>query len=280
MVPVLRLGPLPIPTHDFFLLLGVATATAVFLLEARRRRMHDRRLAWVALGALLGGAVMAKASTAWRYVAADPDPSLAGALLYGGKSILGGLAGAYVGAVVAKRLVGYRASTGDLFAPAVALGMAVGRVGCFLTEQVGTPTSLPWGIAVSEELSDRIPMCAGCAPGVPMHPSFLYEIAFLLAMFGLLRWLRPRMHVPGDLFKVFLLGYAGFRFAVEFVRGNPEMWAGLSGSQLFLVPGTLLLLAYFWRRRARGISTGRVETRDVERSPRALVGTANGGLTP
>lgn len=277
MVPVIRLGPLPIPTHDLFLLLGVATATAVFVLEARRRRMRDPRLAWVVMGALLGGAVMAKASTAWRYVATDPDPSLAGSLLYGGKSILGGLAGAYVGALVAKRVVGYRASTGDLFAPAVALGMAVGRVGCFLTEQVGTPTSLPWGIAVSAELADRIPMCAACVPGVPMHPSFLYEIAFLLVMFGLLLWLRPRVHVPGELFKVFLLGYAGFRFAVEFVRGNPPMWAGLSGSQLFLIPGILLLLAYYWRRWARGVSPRAVETRASERSSRVLVGAGEGG---
>ena len=53
---------------------------------------------------------------------------------YGNRSVLGGLVGAWLGVHVAKRAVGYRLRTGDLFAPAVALGMAVGRVGCLLTE--------------------------------------------------------------------------------------------------------------------------------------------------
>lgn len=252
MVPVLRIGSLAVPTHDAFVLLGVAVAIAVFVIEVRRRRAGDPRLWWVVMGALLGGGIVAKASTAWRYLASDPDPTLMGVLLYGGKSVLGGLAGAYVGAVIAKRIVGYRASTGDLFAPAVAVGMAVGRVGCFLTEQIGTPTSMPWGISVSSEVAHRIPMCPSCAAGTPMHPSFLYEIAFHLAAFGALLWLRSRVQVPGELLKIYLLGYAVFRFGVEFVRANPAMWAGLSGPQLFLIPGTALLVAYFWRQRVRG----------------------------
>jgi len=59
--------------------------------------------------------------------------------LYGNRSILGGLVGAWIGVHVAKKIVGYRVRTGDLFAPAVALGMAIGRVGCLLTELPGTP---------------------------------------------------------------------------------------------------------------------------------------------
>jgi phosphatidylglycerol---prolipoprotein diacylglyceryl transferase len=252
MVPVLRFGSVAVPTHDAFVLLGVAAATLLFVIEARRRQVRDPRIWWVVMGALVGGAVVAKASTAWRYLASDPDPSVAGVLLYGGKSVLGGLAGAYVGAIATKRIVAYRSSTGDLFAPAVALGLAIGRVGCFLTEQVGTPTSMPWGISVSSEVAARIPMCPTCVAGTPMHPSFLYEIAFHLAALGVLLWLRLRLRVPGELFKIYLLGYAVFRFAVEFVRANPPMWGGLSGSQLFLIPGIGLLVAYFWRQLSRG----------------------------
>ena len=62
------------------------------------------------------------------------NASLAEQWAYGNRSILGGLVGAWLGVHVAKRLCGYRLRTGDLFAPAVALGMAVGRIGCFLTE--------------------------------------------------------------------------------------------------------------------------------------------------
>ncbi len=214
--------------------------------------MLDERLLGVVAGALLGGALLAKLSVVWRYVLRDPDPTLAGVLIDGGKSLVGGLAGAYVGALVAKRLVGYRGHTGDVFASAVALGIAVGRVGCFLTEEPGTPTSLPWGVHVSSEAAARIPDCEGCVVGVAMHPSFLYEIAFLLAMFALLLWLRSRIGVPGELFKILLFGYAVFRFFVEFVRGNEVVWSGLSGTQLFLIPSTLALGVYFARQITRG----------------------------
>lgn len=253
MRPVLfHLGRIGIPTHEPFVVLGVVVALGVFRREARRRGMNDESLWWIVGGSLLFGAVFAKLGTAWQYLERTPDPSIAGLWLYGGKTVLGGLAGAYLGALITKRLIGYRRKTGDLFAPAVTLGIAVGRIGCFLTEQIGTPTSLPWGITVSRETGARIPNCPQCATGVPMHPSFLYEIAFLLALFGLLRWLRPRVRVEGELFKIFLLAYGSFRFAVEFVRGNETFALGLSGSQVFLLFTLPLLFAYFARQIARG----------------------------
>ncbi len=253
MIPVLfRVGPLAVPTHEFFIGVGVLLAGLVFLHEARRRGELDDKILGVLLGALIGAAVFAKASTAWRYLQAEPDPSLAGIWLHGGRSVLGGLAGAYLGAVVAKRLVGYRSSTGDLFAPAVAIGMAVGRIGCFLTEQVGTATSLPWAISVDAAVAARIPMCPGCAAGTPMHPSYLYEIAFHAAMFVLLWRGRDRWAVRGESFKVYLLAYGIFRFGLEFVRGNQVMFGGLTGSQLFLLATVPLLGAYFARRLLTG----------------------------
>lgn len=248
MLPILlRIGPIAIATHDVFVFLGVVVALSAFLFDARRRGVLDERLGWIAMGSILTGAVAAKLSTLWAFFSISPDSTFLTALVMSGKSILGGLAGAYVGAIVTKRIVGYRESTGDLFAPAVALGLAVGRIGCFLSEQVGTPTSLPWGIAVDAETASRVPMCTSCAPGVPMHPSFLYEIAFHLVMFPILRRLVGLVPVRGDVFKLYLLAYGVFRFAVEFVRGNPQVAFGLSFSQLFLVPATLLLLVYFGR---------------------------------
>ena len=254
MLPVLfHVGPYPIGTHDFFVLLGVIAATLVYFYEARRRGMMNDQLLLIAIGSLFCGALTAKLSTAWQYVAYAPEPSLLGMLEQGGKSILGGLAGAYAGAVLTKRLVGYREPTGDIFAPAIALGMAIGRWGCFLTEQIGTPTSLPWGISVGKGVAAHIPTCPYCASGVRMHPSFIYEIIFHALMFGALLWLRPRVVVKGELLKIYLICYALFRFAVEFVRGNQVVWEGLTRSQLFLIPSTLLLLIYFWQQWRRGI---------------------------
>ena len=249
MHPVLcDVGGWSVPSHESFIFLGVVAATFVFWYRAERSGPFDERLLWIVAGTLFAGAIGAKVGTGWRYVTITHDHSLAGILARGGRSIVGGLAGAYVGAVVTKRLVGYRRRTGDLFAPAVALGMAIGRIGCFLSEQVGTPTTLPWGLRLSDETLRRIPNCSYCVTGVALHPSFLYEIAFHAAMFvWLLVYWRPRITVEGDLFKIYLLAYAIFRFLVEFVRGNPVLWNGLTGSQLFLIPSTLLLAAYFAR---------------------------------
>lgn len=260
MLPVLiRTGGLEIGTHDVFVVLGVLVAVLVFRNEIQRRGVDDPRLWTIAAGAILVGALFAKLGTGWRYLAEDPEPSLVGLWVHGGKTVLGGLAGAYLGALVIKRLVGYPHRTGDLFAPAVALGIAVGRIGCFLTEPIGTPTSLPWGISVSPEVAAQIPNCPQCATGVPLHPSFLYEIAALLGLYAALRALQPRIDVPGELFKLFLLGYGGFRFVVEFVRGNDTFALGLSGSQIFLLVTMPLLLAYFARQLAhRAYSRPRV----------------------
>lgn len=249
MLPVLfHVGPYPIETHSFFVLLGSVAATLIFFYEAQRRHMLTEQLIWIVVGTLFCGALGARLSVIWQPVNQGSELSLDGMLLRGGKSILGGLAGAYLGAHLTKRLVGYRERTGDLFAPAVALGMAIGRWGCFLTEQVGTPTSLPWGVAVSPQAAAHIANCPYCASGVKMHPSFIYEIMFHALMFVWLWRLRARPALKNELLKIYFLCYALFRFSVEFVRGNVVVWAGLTYSQLFLVPSTLLLLAYFWRR--------------------------------
>lgn len=235
-----------VPSHEFFIAVGVGVGLLIYLHEARRTGVNGDKVSMVAAGALIGGGIFAKISTAWRFVG-DAD-SLADLYLYGGRSVLGGLAGAYLGAEVTKRVVGYRRSTGDLFAPAVAAAMAIGRVGCFLTEQVGTATSLPWGITVSAEAAATIPNCPQCAAGVAMHPSFLYEIAFHAAALAVLWRGRGRLVEEGASFKLYLLAYGIFRFAVEFVRGNAVMSGGMTGSQIFLLITVPLLAAHVVRR--------------------------------
>lgn len=88
MLPVLfHIGPYAVGAHDFFVLLGVIVATIVYVYEARRREMLDDQLLLIAIGALLCGAVAAKFSTGWQYLAIAPEPSLLGMLEQGSKSI-------------------------------------------------------------------------------------------------------------------------------------------------------------------------------------------------
>ncbi len=251
MVPTLgHLGPIPIGTHDAFVGLGVIAAALVFLAEVRRRGIADDRIWVVVSGALLGGAVLGRLGTWMQHVDIRQNASFIEQWLYGNRSILSGLVGAYFGALAAKKLTGYRQKTGDLFAPAVAIGMAVGRVGCLLTELPGTPTGLPWGITLTPGEASVIP---GAVAGVPMHPSFAYEIAFHLAAFAVLWWLRGRITEPGELFKLYIAGYAVFRFAVEFVRGNEVVFAGMTRPQLFLFACFPLVVWHLVRQTRRGV---------------------------
>jgi phosphatidylglycerol:prolipoprotein diacylglycerol transferase len=227
-------------THDLWVGLGVAVAAGYFWWEKRRRVVTDERL-WVVVGcALAFGAVFARFGTWAQHLDLRQNAGLAEQFLYGNRSILGGLLGAYAGVLVGKRITGYRERTGALFAPAVALGMAVGRVGCLLTERPGTPTGLPWGVVLPPARAARL----GAPAGVPLHPSFAYEIAFQLVAFALLVRYRDRLAEPADLFTGWLLAYGVFRFLVEFVRGNDVVWAALTRPQLFLA-ATVPLLA--WR---------------------------------
>ncbi|MFC6237883.1 prolipoprotein diacylglyceryl transferase [Longivirga aurantiaca] len=262
------LGGLSVPSHEFFVGLGFLAGLAVFLLETRRRRMWDERLIPVVAGIVVGGALGARLAGILDAATQDGGGVLAWAWSEGGRSILGGLTGAYVGALVGKRVGGYSGRTGDLFAPAVAVGLAVGRIGCLLAEAPGRPTSLPWGITVDPAVAASIPECPGCLAGVPMHPSFLYEIAFLVLAFLALRAVRDRIEAPGETFVLFIAAYALFRFGVEFTRANPPDLLGLTRSQVFILvlsPLLALRLHRGWRAGAydRILPTLTVPTRET-----------------
>jgi phosphatidylglycerol---prolipoprotein diacylglyceryl transferase len=87
-----------------------------------------------------------------------------------------------------------------------------------------------------------------------LHPSFGYEIAFHLVAFLLLWiWLRRMDLPPGETFTLYVAGYAGFRFLVEFVRGNAVAWEGLTRPQLVLAVTIPLLLARIAWQVRRGV---------------------------
>lgn len=221
----IRLG-----THEVFTALGLLVAVVVFRAEARRRHVVDSRLWAVVAVGLAWGAVFMYAGTWLQHVDPRENAGLVEQFVLGNRSIIGGLVGAYLGVLLGKRLTGFSSRTGALFAPAVAAGLGCGRVGCLLTENPGTPTGQGWGIVLSDEAA----AATGAVAGVPLHPSFAYEIVFhAVAFAALVRW-RDRLAEPADLFTVYVAAYALFRFAVEFVRGNEVVWLGLTRPQLVL----------------------------------------------
>jgi prolipoprotein diacylglyceryltransferase len=147
---------------------------------ALRRRFSDplaTPLRWAVIAAAVAGAALGSKFLFWL-----EDPQLTWhhlhdpAYLVGGKTIVGALAFGLVSVELTKRYIGLRTSTGDLYAIPLALGIAIGRLGCFLTglsdNTYGTPTNLPWAVNFGD--------------GIPRHPTQIYEIIFLLALIPLL----------------------------------------------------------------------------------------------
>ena len=230
----------PVDTHSFFVALGLAAAGIVFLVEKRRRGVSDPRIPYIVLGALAGAAVFSRLGTWAQHLDPTQNLSLVDQLAYGNASMLSALVGAWLGVHVAKRIARYPLRTGDLFAPAVALAMVIGRIGCLFTEKPGTPTGTDWGIVLDPQAAARV----GAPAGVALHPSFVYEIAFHAAAFAVLWfWLRHRSLASGETLTLYIAAYGIFRFFVEFVRGNDVAWLGLTRPQLFLAVTIPVLLA-------------------------------------
>jgi phosphatidylglycerol:prolipoprotein diacylglycerol transferase len=163
---------------------------------------------WVCAGAIFGAAVGSKIVFWLQYsdyvLAHWREP----AVLFGGKTIVGGLFGGVIGVELVKHLRGISHSTGDLFVFPLMLGMMIGRLGCFFAgiddNTYGNPTALPWGVSYGD--------------GIARHPVMLYEIAFLALLWLAIRRLRPGMQAAGDAFRIFMASYFAFRFAVDFMK--------------------------------------------------------------
>ncbi|HWE00975.1 MAG TPA: prolipoprotein diacylglyceryl transferase family protein [Tepidisphaeraceae bacterium] len=196
-----------------------------------RARIPIEQNLWIIVGAIFG-ALFGSKILAWLESAPDywphrHDP----AVWLDGKTIVGGLLGGWIGVEVAKKIQRIRHSTGDAFVFPLIFGMAVGRIGCFLTgvsdHTHGNATALPWGIDMGD--------------GIRRHPTQLYDIVFLILFGTFLAWAGKFALPNGRLFRLFLLGYVAWRFGVEFIKPR-YTFAGLSAIQMACGVGAVVLL--------------------------------------
>lgn len=200
-----------------------------------RRTKRDPVLMLVYIGAV-GGAfagaklawLIAEGADAW----ASPNRWL---LIATGKSVLGGILGGYAGVEFMKKMVGYEQSTGDLFAPIIPLGIALGRVGCMLHGCcAGNPMHASWWTVQD-------------AHGVDRWPSAQIEFVFQLVMFSLLVVLLRRPAWKGRVFYLYLACYGAFRLIHEAVRDTPKWFGWISGYQV--MAATILIMGLVQLRR-------------------------------
>lgn len=141
----------------------------------------------------------------------------------------------------------------DYAVAALALGHALGRVGCFMEGCChGRPTSAPWAATFTSPAAS----VADEWLGVPLHPTQLYEAAGEIALFLFLGyWLLPRIRAAklryGTAFLGYTLAYSLLRFSIEFLRGDDRgffLSSALSPSQWLSLAAGLAAAAALWRR--------------------------------
>ena len=241
---MIRLGSHP-AWHPVLETLAYAAGYAVF--RRMRARLGDvvaepqrwTVLAGAALGALLGSRLLGLAEQWPTALAAWRSGHLL-ALLFapGGKTIVGGLLGGWLGVEVVKRARGIRRRTGDLFALPLCVGIAVGRIGCLLAgladDTFGKPTHLPWAV----DLGD----------GIGRHPVQIYEILFLV-LIGFL--VTANFRLPdGARFRIFMAFYLAWRLVIDFMKPQPLVH-GMNVIQWVCAAGLTVMALLYARDRMR-----------------------------
>jgi prolipoprotein diacylglyceryltransferase len=234
----LGVGAFKLHPHFVFEVVAYGVAMGLLRRNVSRDSIPLNQRSSVVVGGLIGALVGAKVLVLLQHL------DLLGSdwrswLLVGlqGKTVVGALLGGLIGVELTKKLIGLTRSTGDAFVFPLLVGTAIGRVGCFLSglsdRTYGTVTALPWGIDFGD--------------GLLRHPTQLYEVAFLMTLGLALAWYRQRDLPSGRLFQLYLVGYLGFRFAVDFLKPDFQPLLGLSFIQL----ACLLGVAYGLRQLSR-----------------------------
>lgn len=139
--------------------------------------------------------------------------------------------------------------TADVFAPAVALGHGIGRLGCFSAGCCwGVQCDRPWAVTFTNPVAHDL---VGVPLNVPLHPTQLYEAFAEFAIFGILYWRIRKPHAEGAIIGAYLMLYSTARFIVEFFRVHEQgnLLGGPFDTSQWISVGLFLLGATcLWKR--------------------------------
>ena len=207
MFPVLfKVGPVEVHAYTVCFMAAFLVVGWLAYREAKRRlRLTEETLVvgsagllGALFGAKLGMLVFLGPAEFWRLLPTIPSH---------GSTLFGGLFGGYIAVTLTERLMHIDRCTGDLIAPFLPLGQAIGRLGNFLAgDAYGLPALLPWSVYQA---------------GTYRHPVQLYELILDLALFFFLLRRRLVSFRDGELFQIYMIGYSIIRFPLEFLRYQP-----------------------------------------------------------
>jgi phosphatidylglycerol---prolipoprotein diacylglyceryl transferase len=211
-----NIGSLTVHWYGIFVALAFVVGLLTASRRARRAGIAPEKIydlgPWLIVGGVLGGRVLYVISY-WREdFAANPFPEIF-MIQHGGLVFYGGLIGSTAATIFYIRLKKLPLwKMGDVLAPSIALGYAIGRIGCLMNGCCyGRACSLPWAIHFPPGHATH---------GMPVHPTEIYDSLLNLIFYGYLAWLFRRKKFDGQVFAVYLVGYAILRSFVEYFRGD------------------------------------------------------------
>jgi phosphatidylglycerol:prolipoprotein diacylglycerol transferase len=246
-------GPITVYTYGVLLAAAYLLGLKLAMVRAKARGLDQARVLdlgiYIIISALVGAKLLLVLADFGTYVN-NPRELLtivrAGGVFYGGLIVAVLVAVWYI-----KRIGLPLWTTCDVFAPGIALGHVIGRLGCFFAGCCyGTPTDQPWAITFTDPFAGAN---VGTPLNVPLHPTQLYEAgAEALILAFLLSTERRGKQFAGRTFWLYMLLYAISRYVIELFRGDPRGTVGVFSLSQFisviLAPLALVMLVYLSRR--------------------------------
>lgn len=268
MHPILfELGNWPVYSYGVLLAAAYLLGLQLAVSRAKRRGVDATRVMdlgiWIIIAALVGAKALL-VIVDFDYYRSNPREIFS----------LVRSAGVFYGGLVLATIVGFALvrryqlpvwTTADLYAPGIALGHVIGRLGCFLAGCCwGRATDVAWAVTFTDPAAA---MNVGTPLNVPLHPTQLYEAGAELLILGLLLVTeRKGRYFPGRTFWLYMLLYGITRFIIEIYRGDPRgEIIGITTSQfvsVLLVPISIAMLIWLSRRGPRpGVTSGAAAAR-------------------
>jgi len=247
MHPVLfRVGPLTLHTYGLLVAIGVLLGLWLAQRQAARAGLDPERVwnlgIYMVLAALVGAKLWLVLAD-WSYYWEHPHEILGLSTLLSGGTYYGGFLAALVVALLYARRFGLKfLPLGDVYAAPLALGHAIGRLGCFAAGCCyGKTTTLPWAVTFTDPYAR---MLVGTPLRIPLHPTQLYESAAELLTFAFLVFLGRRQRFTGQVFVAYAVLYGLTRGTIEFFRGDPDrtLFAGGTFSLMQVVSVALIVV--------------------------------------
>ena len=226
---LISIGSFYLPTYGVLVALGFLAGLAIAVRLARRGGLNGELVTNLAVYSALGGLLGAKLlmiAFDWPDIKIFSFSTLQAAGVFQGGLVLAFLTAFFY---IRHTRLPWR-QTLDAFAPGIALGHAIGRVGCFAAGCCwGNQCDLPWAVTFRNPDANAL---TGVPLGVPLHPAQLYEMFTEAAVFAFLYWRFGRPHSPGRIMGLYLVLSSVARFAIEFTRFHEQgLYFGLSLTQ-------------------------------------------------